>query len=99
MGRRDGREVHSNVVRTPYCALAHLTAERGERNHGSHANSELQRLRDLQGSGGGSDSIADQIAALEREYATSRQIEVKLIEEELVMNKAVASINRQPLTN
>jgi hypothetical protein len=60
--------------------------------------SELERLRDLQAAGDTSDSVTDQIAALEREWDTSRQVEVRLNEQEGIAKKAVVSINRQPLT-
>jgi uncharacterized protein YciW len=58
----------------------------------AHIENELERLRALQLSSGGSVSITDQIAELEGEWRTCRQIEARLEEEHGVAKKAVANL-------
>jgi len=58
----------------------------------AHIQSELERLRALQQNTGGSEKVTTQIAELEREWQTSRQVEARLNEEELVAKNAVAQL-------
>jgi len=58
----------------------------------AHIENELERVRSLQLSGGASVSIDAQIAELEGEWRSCRQIEARLEEEEGVAKKAVANL-------
>jgi chromosome segregation ATPase len=61
----------------------------------AHIQSELTRLRALPDQ---SDAITAQIAELEHQWDANRnRIEAPLNAEELIVNKAVASINSKPL--
>jgi len=63
----------------------------------AHIENELERLRSVELNTGGSEKLTAQIAELEREWQSGRQIEAKLVAEELVVNKAVTNINSKPL--
>ena len=58
----------------------------------AYITAEQQRLLDLQESSGGSASITDQLAALEREWWSCRAVEARINEQEGVAKGKVANL-------